>query len=246
MFKQLDLFASLQEPETPTIKLPQEKKAASVVAEEKLPVEKKQLLSQNIPVPEVETALMNIEVKKTTPVIADEKILFPGNDTFVEKEQNAQESEEIIIVEKAIIARAQKKQEVKNKPGKRGRKSLKEMSEEFEMIAIPEDEILFKKQYYSIGEVSSMFQLNTSLLRYWETEFDILKPRKNRKGDRHFRPEDIKNLYLIHHLLRQRKYTIEGAKDYLKKNKSKAQQNFELIQRLEKLKGFLLELKAGL
>ena len=123
---------------------------------------------------------------------------------------------------------------------------MKEMSEEFEMISIPEDEILFKKQYYSIGEVSSMFQLNTSLLRYWETEFDILKPRKNRKGDRHFRPEDIKNLYLIHHLLRQRKYTIEGAKDYLKKNKSKAQQNFELIQRLEKLKGFLLELKAGL
>lgn len=130
--------------------------------------------------------------------------------------------------------------------GKRGRKSLKEMEGESDFISIPEDEVLFKKQYYSIGEVSAMFQLNTSLLRYWETEFDILKPRKNRKGDRHFRPEDIKNLYLIHHLLRQRKYTIEGAKDYLKKNKSKAQQNFELIQRLQKLKGFLLELKAGL
>ncbi|MBS1748579.1 MAG: MerR family transcriptional regulator [Bacteroidetes bacterium] len=114
------------------------------------------------------------------------------------------------------------------------------------MIEIPPDEILFKKQYYSIGEVSSMFHLNASLLRYWETEFDIIKPRKNRKGDRHFRPEDIKNLQLIHHLLRQRKYTIEGAKEYLKKNKSKAQQNFELIQRLEKLKSFLLQLKAGL
>ncbi|MCC6288622.1 MAG: MerR family transcriptional regulator [Chitinophagaceae bacterium] len=120
------------------------------------------------------------------------------------------------------------------------------MEGESDFISIPEDEVLFKKQYYSIGEVSVMFQLNASLLRYWETEFDILKPRKNRKGDRHFRPEDIKNLYLIHHLLRQRKYTIEGAKDYLKKNKSKAQQNFELIQRLQKLKGFLLELKAGL
>ncbi|HRP55973.1 MerR family transcriptional regulator [Agriterribacter sp.] len=132
------------------------------------------------------------------------------------------------------------------KKGKRGRKSIREMDAESAMISIPDDELLFRKQYYSIGEVAEMFGLNTSLLRYWETEFDILKPRKNRKGDRHFRPEDIKNLSLIHHLLRQRKYTIEGAKDYLKKNKSKAQQNFELIQRLEKLKRFLLELKAGL
>ncbi|MGN6438465.1 MAG: MerR family transcriptional regulator [Agriterribacter sp.] len=132
------------------------------------------------------------------------------------------------------------------KKGKRGRKSLKEMEEEASFIEVPPDEILFKKQYYGIGEVAEMFGLNTSLLRYWETEFDILKPRKNRKGDRHFRPEDIKNLTLIHHLLRQRKYTIEGAKEYLKKNKSKAQENFEMIQRLEKIKSFLLELKAGL
>lgn len=132
------------------------------------------------------------------------------------------------------------------KKGKRGRKSMKEMEAEYAMISIPNDEILFRKQYYSIGEVAEMFNLNTSLLRYWETEFDILKPRKNRKGDRHFRPEDIKNLSLIHHLLRQRKYTIEGAKDYLKKNKAKAHQSFGLIQRLEKLKNFLLELKAGL
>lgn len=132
------------------------------------------------------------------------------------------------------------------KKGKRGRKSMKEMEAEYAMISIPDDEVLFRKQYYSIGEVAEMFNLNASLLRYWETEFDILKPRKNRKGDRHFRPEDIKNLSLIHHLLRQRKYTIEGAKDYLKKNKAKAHQSFGLIQRLEKLKKFLLELKAGL
>lgn len=129
---------------------------------------------------------------------------------------------------------------------KRGRKSLKEMEAEASSISVPPDEILFRKQYYSIGEVASMFSLNTSLLRYWETEFDILKPRKNRKGDRHFRPEDIKNLVLIHHLLRQRKYTIEGAKDYLKKNKQKAQENFKLIQKLQNIKTFLLELKAGL
>ncbi len=132
------------------------------------------------------------------------------------------------------------------KKGKRGRKSQKEMEAEAAAIDIPEDAILFKKQYYSIGEVSRMFKLNSSLLRYWESEFDIIKPRKNRKGDRHFRPEDIKNLYLIHHLLRARKYTIEGAKAYLKKNKNKASENFEIIQKLEKFKQFLLELKAGL
>lgn len=139
-----------------------------------------------------------------------------------------------------------KKNTTPGKKGKRGRKSVKEMEIESAMINIPADEELFKKLYYSIGEVAEMFNLNTSLLRYWETEFDILKPRKNRKGDRHFRPEDIKNLSLIHHLLRQRKYTIEGAKEYLKKNRLKAQQNFGIIQRLEKIKSFLLEIKAGL
>lgn len=145
----------------------------------------------------------------------------------------------VFVSQPKIIAQKPVKQ-------KRGRKSLKDMEAEASSIAVPADEILFKKQYYSIGEVATMFSLNTSLLRYWETEFDILKPRKNRKGDRHFRPEDIKNLVLIHHLLRQRKYTIEGAKDYLKKNKQKAQENFKLIQKLENLRDFLLELKAGL
>ena len=98
---------------------------------------------------------------------------------------------------------------------------------------------------YSIGEVATMFRENQSLIRYWETEFDILQPRKNRKGDRFFRPVDIKNLVLIYDLLRRRKFTIEGAKDYLKKNK-KAEEKFAVIQSLQKLKGFLLELKANL
>ena len=101
------------------------------------------------------------------------------------------------------------------------------------------------KLYYSIGEVATMFRENQSLIRYWETEFDILQPRKNRKGDRFFRPVDIKNLVLIYDLLRRRKFTIEGAKDYLKKNK-KAEEKFAVIQSLQKLKGFLLELRANL
>ena len=126
----------------------------------------------------------------------------------------------------------------------RGRKSLKDIVDN-DAIEIPEDEILFKKMYYSIGDVAAMFNENASLIRYWENEFDILKPKKNAKGDRFFRPEDIKNLKLIHHLLRQRKYTIEGAKEFLKSNKTAAKK-FEMIRSLQKLKSFLNELKASL
>ena len=129
--------------------------------------------------------------------------------------------------------------------GKRGRKSLKEIALHADLLQIPEDDILFKKQYYAIGEVAGMFRENQSLIRYWETEFDILKPRKNRKGDRFFRPVDVKNLVMIYDLLRRRKFTIEGAKDFLKNNK-KAEEKFGMIQSLEKIKSFLLELKASL
>src|SRR6185369_4239216 len=86
---------------------------------------------------------------------------------------------------------------------KRGRISLKEADINADLIQIPPDEILFQKQYYSIGEVAKWFRVNQSLLRYWETEFDILEPRKNRKGDRFFRPVDVKNLQLIYDLLRR-------------------------------------------
>ncbi len=127
----------------------------------------------------------------------------------------------------------------------RGRRSLKEISQMADLVNVPADEVLFQKQYYSIGEVAGWFQVNQSLLRYWESEFSILKPRKNRKGDRFFRPEDVKNLQLIYDLLRRRKFTIEGAKDFLKNNK-KAEQKFEMIRSLEGIRGFLLELKANL
>lgn len=127
----------------------------------------------------------------------------------------------------------------------RGRKSLKTIEEGAALINIPPDEELFKKQYYAIGEVAEMFQVNQSLLRFWETEFDIIQPRKNRKGDRHFRPVDIKNLLLIHDLLRRRKLTIEGAKDFLKKNK-RSPERFAMIQSLQKVKSFLLEVRASL
>jgi DNA-binding transcriptional MerR regulator len=133
----------------------------------------------------------------------------------------------------------------KKGPSKRGRKSLKQVAAEADLIEIPEDEVLFSKQYYTMGEVSEMFHVNQSLLRFWETEFDILQPRKNKKGDRYFRPIDIKHLHLIYHLLRQKKYTIEGAKEFLKNNK-KAEERFEIIQRLQQIKAFLQEMKAQL
>ncbi len=134
---------------------------------------------------------------------------------------------------------------LENQKSKRGRKSLKDMTADPGLIDIPEDEILFKKQYYSIGDVAAMFKENTSLIRYWENEFAILKPKKNKKGDRYFRPEDVKNLKMIYHLLRERKYTIEGAKEFLKNNKA-AGEKHQMIESLQKIKLFLLELKNNL
>ncbi len=110
---------------------------------------------------------------------------------------------------------------------------------------IPSDEILFSKQYYPISEVAIMFGVNISLLRYWEKEFDIIKPRKNRKGDRLFRPADIKNLKLIYHLLKEKKYTIKGAKDFLKKG-NKVTEKFEAVEVLKSIRVMLLELKSAL
>jgi len=154
----------------------------------------------------------------------------------------------VTTLKEPMIATKEVKQKVpaKQTAGKRGRRSLKDIAINADLIQVPEDEILFQKQYYPIGEVATMFRENQSLIRYWETEFDILQPMKNRKGDRFFRPVDIKNLVLIYDLLRRRKFTIEGAKDYLKFNKARSQQQFEIFQRLQKIREFLLELKASL
>ena len=147
-----------------------------------------------------------------------------------------------VVTEPAAV---NKKMAEKKLLQKRGRKSIKDMELEVELVDVPPDEELFKKQYYSIGDVAKMFHANQSLIRFWEIEFDVLKPKKNKKGDRFFRPEDVKNLLLIHYLLRQKKYTVEGAKEYFKKNKN-ATEKLGLVKNLEKVKAFLLELKANL
>ena len=138
------------------------------------------------------------------------------------------------------------KKVVKTSVSKRGRKSLKEMSQKADTLELPSDEELNKKLYHSITEVSEMFGVNPSLLRYWETEFKQINPRKNKKGDRFYTAADIKILQLIHFLLRQRKYTIEGAKDYLKKHKDEATIRYEMVEKLQKIKSFLLSVKADL
>jgi DNA-binding transcriptional MerR regulator len=152
--------------------------------------------------------------------------------------------EEDLMLEESVIEYKSVDPALKIKSG-RGRKSIKQISEEADLIQIPEDEILFQKHYYTMGEVADMFRVNQSLLRFWEAEFAVLQPKKNKKGDRYFRPVDIKNLHLIYHLLRQRKYTIEGAKDFLKNNK-KSEEKFETIKKLEEVKRFLLEMRANI
>ncbi|MFT3678520.1 MAG: MerR family transcriptional regulator [Chitinophagaceae bacterium] len=155
------------------------------------------------------------------------------------------ELEEMVLEEEEAPALRTRTKPVAVAKSTRGRRSLKTNALNADLVNIPDDETLFQKSYYSIGEVARMFRENQSLIRYWETEFDILKPRKNKKGDRFFRPIDVKNLELIYDLLRRRKFTIEGAKDYLKKNK-KAEEKFAMIRSLEKIKAFFLELKATL
>lgn len=103
-----------------------------------------------------------------------------------------------------------------------------------------------EKRYYGIGEVAKAFEVNTSLIRFWEKEFDVLQPKKNAKGNRKFTPQDIKNLQLIYHLVKERGFTLEGAKIHLKEEKQKTLSNFEIIQKLERVKTELIKIKEQL
>ncbi len=103
-----------------------------------------------------------------------------------------------------------------------------------------------EKRYYGIGEVAKAFSVNTSLIRFWEKEFDVLKPKKNAKGDRKFTQEDIKNLEFIYYLVKERGFTLEGAKTHLKERKHKTLSHFEIIRKLETVKTELLKIKEQL
>ncbi len=182
----------------------------------------------------------------TEPEIVEEVKVMDVVEVIVKEDasiENMESIEEEIIVEPKVEETIAAETEIIK--SNRGRKSLKTMDVSTEIITVPDDESLFSKQYYTMREVTQMFSVNHSLIRYWESEFDVLQPKKNKKGDRLFKPEDVKNLEIIYYLLRQKKYTIEGAKDYIKKQK-KMHLQFEAVQQLEKLKSFLLEIKANL
>jgi DNA-binding transcriptional MerR regulator len=100
-----------------------------------------------------------------------------------------------------------------------------------------------EKLYYSIGEVAEMFDVNASLIRYWEKKFNILKPKKNKKGNRLFTAGDIENFRLIYHLVKEKGMTLDGAKKKIKENKEDTIKNFEIVKKLEAVKQELLDIK---
>jgi DNA-binding transcriptional MerR regulator len=192
-------------------------------------------------VDEIERIEETAEIKNAEEYEQDlrrEEVLGDVDEPLIVVDETVRELDFVVKEIKAPVLKTGKK-------STRGRMKLSEMDILVDLVEVPEDEVLFQKRYYNIGAVSDMFKVNISLIRFWENEFDVLKPKKNGKGDRLFRPEDIKNLQLIYHLLREKKYTIEGAKDFLKKNK-KADDGFALIDSLKKIKSFLLELKSNL
>lgn len=214
--------------------LPQKPKPENILVPEKKVLPKKEILPAIEDSVQLEEfldleALPEVAIVTEMEVVLEKKVASPQQKLSPKFSSNKQSIK--ISVEKTKSTR--------------GRKSVKEMSEGVALIEVPEDDILFQKMYYTIGKVADMFKVNQSLIRLWENEFDVLKPKKNGKGDRLFRPEDIKNIHLIYHLMRERKYTMEGAKDFIKNNK-KATEKFSTIQSLKKLKEFLLEMKASL
>lgn len=108
---------------------------------------------------------------------------------------------------------------------------------------MPYKEQKVEKLYYTIGEVAEMFNVNTSLIRFWEKDFDVIKPKKNKKGNRLFTKEDIENFHIIYHLVKERGMTLKGAKKKLRENKEDAINNFEVIKTLTGIKKMLLEIK---
>ena len=109
---------------------------------------------------------------------------------------------------------------------------------------MPYKEKVIEKKYFSIGEVAEMLNVATSLIRFWESEFDIIKPKKNRKGNRQFTRDDIDSVKMIYHLVKEKGYTLQGAKDLLKNGNDTLKEKVEIIDRLKKVRDFLVEIRA--
>ena len=111
---------------------------------------------------------------------------------------------------------------------------------------MPYKEKQIEKLFYPIGEVAQMFEVSVSSIRYWEKEFDILKPKKNKKGNRMFTRKDVDNLKIIYHLTKERGFTLEGAKKKLRENKADTIDNVEIINHLKSIRQFLVEFREEL
>lgn len=113
----------------------------------------------------------------------------------------------------------------------------------YNFLQMPYKEPKIEKLFYGIGEVAEMFDVNTSLVRFWEKEFDVIKPRKNKKGNRLFTKEDVENFHLIYNLVKVRGMTLAGAKKKMKENKNDIHDDFEIIQTLNQIKEMLIEIR---
>ncbi len=111
---------------------------------------------------------------------------------------------------------------------------------------MPYKEKIIEKKYFTIGDVASQFNVATSLIRFWESEFSVLKPKKNRKGNRQFTRDDIENLKLIYHLVKERGFTLNGAKEMLKNESQTVKNKIELIDSLNRVKSFLTQMRNEL
>ena len=111
---------------------------------------------------------------------------------------------------------------------------------------MPYKERKIEKVYYSIGEVAEMFNVNTSLIRFWEKEFDIIKPKKNKKGNRLFTKADIDNFHIIFHLVKERGLTLKGAQMKMKENREDTIHNVDVVKSLQNIKEMLLEIRENL
>jgi DNA-binding transcriptional MerR regulator len=103
-----------------------------------------------------------------------------------------------------------------------------------------------EKIYFPIGEVAEMFNVNTSLIRYWEKEFDIIKPFRNKKGNRLFTQKDVDNFHVIYHLVKERGFTLQGAKEKLRMNKQDTIDTVEIVKSLQQIRGFLVDIRENL
>lgn len=111
---------------------------------------------------------------------------------------------------------------------------------------MPYKEKVIEKSYFTIGEVAELFNVSTSLIRFWEQEFEILQPKKNKKGNRLFTRKDLDNLRIIYTLVKERGFTLKGAKEKLKSHSSEVSKSIQIKESLLKIKGFLIELKENL